>query len=177
MDLGFDVVDLDEPDHPSAGERVPDFTRPLVNNEYWADTALSDLDGPVCLVCHSMDGSFPATYVWSELRDRGFGDLGATVVGLSISTPYAHKRFIEDNDLEETGFRFFSDPANGVAREYGIALDLDGMAGVTEPRPATFVLDPDLTVRDAWVANEWPELPDYDDLEAAVVEAIEAADG
>jgi peroxiredoxin len=177
MDLGFEVVELDEPDHPTEGEQAPDFTRPLVGDEYWEDVALSELDGPVCLVFHSMDGAFPGTYIWSEMRDRGFDDLGATVVGLSISTPYAHKRLIEDNDLGGTDFRFFSDPANDVAETYGITNDLDGMAGVTEPRPAAFVLDDDLTVRYAWAAREWPDLPDYDDLEAAVVEAVEAADG
>jgi peroxiredoxin len=177
MDLGFDVVEMGESDHPTEGEQAPDFTRPLVGDEYWEDVALSELDGPVCLVFHSMDGAFPGTYIWSELRDRGFDDLGATVVGVSISTPYAHKRLIEDNDLGETAFRFFSDPANGVAETYGITNDLDGMTGIAEPRPATFVLDEDLTVRDAWVARQWPDLPDYDDLEAAVVEAVEAADG
>ena len=173
MDLGFEVVDLGATDHPVEGEQAPDFTRSLVGEEYWADAALSDLDTPVCLVFHSMDGAFPGTYIWSEMRDRGFDDLGATVVGLSISTPYAHKRLIEDNNLEETGFRFFSDPSNSVAERYGIAHDLDGMAGIAEPRPATFVLDEDLTVRHAWVAGEWPELPDYDDLKTAVVEAVE----
>ncbi len=174
MDLGFDVVELPAPDHPEEGDQAPDFTRPLVDDEYWENTALSALDAPVCLVCHPMDGSFPATYIWNELRDRGFDDLGATVVGLSISTPYAHKRFIEDHGLRETGFRFFSDPANGVAEAYGVTNALDGMNGVVEPRPAMFVLGEDLTVQYAWVAREHPELPDYDDLEAAVVEAVEA---
>lgn len=173
MDLGFDVVGLEPPDHPTEGAQAPEFTRPLVSSEYWVDTALSALAPPVCLVFHPMDGAFPATYMWSELRDRGFGGLDATVVGLSISTPYAHTRFIEDNDLEETGFRLFSDPAAGVAREYGIAHDLGGMAGVTEPRPAVFVLDDDLTVRYAWVAREHPEFPEYDALESALTAAIE----
>lgn len=168
MDLGFDVVEFPPSSHPAEGERAPDFTRPLVTDEYWEDTALSGLSPPICLVAHPMDGSFPATYIWSELRDRGFDAFDGTTVGLSISTPYARKRFIEAEGLAETGFRFFADPGAGVAREYGIAHDLDGMAGVTEHRPATFVLDGDLTVRHAWVAGEWPAFPDYDALEAAV---------
>jgi len=28
------------------------------------------------------------------------------------------------------------------------------------------VLDDDLTVEYAWVATEWPDFPDYDDVEA-----------
>jgi peroxiredoxin len=167
MDLEFDVVDMGEADHVAEGEQAPDFTRPLVNDEYWEDAALSELtdDGPVVLVFHPMDGAFPSTYIWNELRDRSFADYDATVVGLSVSTPYEHKRFIEERGVP---FRFFSDPANGVAETYGIVNDLDGMAGVTEPRPAAYVVDEDRTVEYAWVAREWPDFPEYDELEAAV---------
>jgi len=170
MDLEFDVVDLEDPEHPEEGETAPDFVRPLVNEEYWEDVALSDLtdDGPVALVFHPMDGAFPATYIWNELRDRGVDEYDATTVGLSISTPYEHKTLIEERDLGDTGIRFYSDPANGVAAEYGIVNNLDGMTGVSEPRPATFVVDEDRTVQYAWAASEWPDFPDYDAFEAAI---------
>ena len=162
----FDVVSLPEADHLAEGDTAPEFTRPLVNDEFWTDTALSELtdDGPVCLVFYPMDGAFPATYIWNELRDRAFDDL-LTVVGVSISTPYAHKRLIADRGMN---YDLFADPANGVAERYGIAHDLDGMAGVSEPRPATFLLDEDRTVQYAWVAEEWPDFPPYDDLEREI---------
>jgi peroxiredoxin len=166
----FDVVELGETDHVSEGDVAPDFTRPLVDDEYWEDVALSDLTdrGPVLLVFYPMDGAFPATYIWNELRDR---DLGAklTVVGVSISTPYEHKTLIEERGMD---YRLFSDPANDVARSYGIDHSLDGMTGVSEPRPAVFLLEGDRTVSYAWVATEWPEFPDYDDIEAAVDRAV-----
>ncbi|EMA44247.1 redoxin domain-containing protein [Halococcus saccharolyticus] len=165
-ELDFDVVELDETDHPAAGDEAPDFVRPLVDAEAWADTALSDVldDGPVVLVFHPMDGAFPATYVWNEIRDRGWTDEIA-VVGLSISTPYAHKRLIAERGIDA---RLFSDPQNGVAEQYGIVNDLDGMAGVAEPRPAVFVIDDERTIQYAWVASEWPDFPDYDDVETAI---------
>ena len=164
--VDFDVVSLPETDHVAVGDRAPDFTRPLVNDEFWADASLAELtdDGPVCLVFFPMDGSFPATYIWNELRDRALGDL-LTVVGVSISTPYAHKRLIEERDMD---FDLFSDPGNGVAEQYGVANDLDGMAGVSEARPATFLIDEDRTVQYAWVAAAWPDFPPYDDLEHEV---------
>ncbi|MFB6103173.1 MAG: redoxin domain-containing protein [Haloplanus sp.] len=164
--VDFEVVDLPDTDHVAEGDRAPDFTRPLVNDEFWEDASLTDLltHGPVCLVFHPMDGSFPATYIWNELRDRDLGD-HLTVVGITISTPYAHKRLIEERDMD---FSLFSDPANDVAREYGVAHDLDGMAGVSEPRPATFLIDADRTVQYAWVAEEWPDFPPYDDLEREI---------
>lgn len=168
----FEVVELPDADHPEEGDTAPDFTRPLVNDEYWADASLSELtdEGPVVLVFFPMDGAFPATYVWNEIRDRGWGSGeatadGPTVVGVSISSPYEHETFIDERGIE---YRLFSDPDAGVAAEYGIENDLDGMAGVTEHRPAVFLLDGDRTVEYAWVASEWPDFPDYDEIEEAI---------
>jgi peroxiredoxin len=164
--VDFDVVDLPETDHVDVGDTAPDFTRPLVNDEYWEDVSLSDLtaDGPVCLVFHPMDGAFPSTYVWNEIRDRGWGD-SLTVVGVSISTPYEHKSFVAERGMDS---RLFSDPSNAVGREYGIANPMDGMTGIEEPRPAVFLLDSDRQVAYAWVASEWPDFPDYDEVEDAI---------
>jgi peroxiredoxin len=170
MNLTFDVVDLGRADHPEIGEQAPDFTRPLVNDEYWEDTSLSELtaEAPVVLVFHPMDGDFPTTYIWQEIRDRGWDEYDAEVVGLSISSPYEHSRFLEEWGLE--AFRLFSDPGNDVGDRYGISHDLDGMAGIEEPRPAVFVVDESRTIRNGWVATEWPEFPPYDDIEAAIEE-------
>ncbi|MFW6000474.1 MAG: peroxiredoxin, partial [Halorubrum sp.] len=41
--VDFDVVSLPETPHVAAGETAPDFTRPLVNGEYWEDRALADV--------------------------------------------------------------------------------------------------------------------------------------
>ena len=165
-ELDFEVVELDETDHPAEGDEAPDFTRPLVDSEQWHDVALSELldEGPVVIVFHSMDGAFPATYAWNEVRDRGWTD-EVTVVGCSISTPYEHKRLIAERGIDA---RLFSDPQNGVAEQYGIVNDLDGMRGVAEPRPAVFVIGDDRTIEYAWVASEWPDFPEYDDVEAAI---------
>jgi peroxiredoxin len=114
-------------------------------------------------VFYTMDGDFPATYIWNELRDRAWDDeYDVTVVGLSISSPYEHKTFLDERGMD---YRLFSDPQNGVAEEYGIVNDLDGMAGISEPRPAVFLLNEDRTLEYAWVAQEWPEFPDYDEIE------------
>ncbi|WP_128476913.1 redoxin domain-containing protein [Halorussus pelagicus] len=180
--VDFEVVSLPDTDHVAEGDTAPDFTRPLVNDEFWADAALSELtdEGPVLLVFFTMDGAFPATYMWNEIGDRELGSEAQrasdasgetasegelTVVGLSISDPYAHKQLIEERGID---YRLFSDPQNGVAEEYGIVNDLDGMAGVSEPRPAVFLLDEDRTVEYAWVAEEWPDFPDYDEVEDAI---------
>lgn len=166
--MDFEVTDLPPSDHPEVGETAPDFERPLVNAEYWEDVALSELlaAGPVLLVFHPMDGAFPTTYVWNELEGRDLA--GVQTVGLSVSTPYEHVRTIEERGLDERDVRLFSDPANDVAEAYGVTNDLDGMAGVTEARPAVFLIEEDATVAYAWAANEWPDFPDYDAIEDAV---------
>jgi len=168
VDLDFDVVDLGPADNPSEGAKAPDFQRPLVTNEYWEDRSLdavvTESDGPTVLLFHPMVGSFPATYLWQEVTEREWAS-DATVVAVSIATPYAHKELIDHHDLG-TDYRLFSDPGNGVAEQYGIVHDLDGMAGVSEPRPAAFILDEDREIEFAWVAQQWPEFPPYDEIEA-----------
>lgn len=168
--MGYYVVEFDESDHPRVGDKAPDFVRPLVNDEYWEDVALSDLtaEGSVLLVFHSMDGAFPGTYIWNEIRDRAWGEeYDITLVGLSISTPPEHRQFIEQRRIN---YRLFSDPQNGVAETYDIVNDLDGMSGISEARPAVFLLNEERVVQYNWVAKEWPELPDYDNIEKVLEE-------
>jgi peroxiredoxin len=173
MELDFDIIDLPDTDHPTAGDEAPGFTRPLVTDEYWEDVSLSSLieDDPVLLVCYPMDGAFPATYIWNELRDRDFeATYEVGVVGLSVSSPYEHTTFIEERGIDAG---LFSDPQNGVAETYDVVNDLDGMANVSEPRPAVFLIDTDQTVRYAWVAQQWPDFPPYDAIEDALADSCE----
>lgn len=168
--VDFEVVTLPETNHVEAGDTAPDFTRPLVNAEFWEDTSLSDLtnEKPTLLVFYTMDGAFPGTYIWNEIRKRAWDDGDdLQIVGCSISTPYEHATLIEERGMD---YRLFSDPAATIADEYGIVNDLDGMTGIREHRPAVFLLDADRTVEYAWVASEWPELPDYDEIEVALGE-------
>lgn len=166
MAIDFEVTDLGAADHPTVGEPAPAFTRPLVTAEYWEDTALSALEPPVVLVFAPMLGSFPATYIYDELADRAWDDqYDVSVVGCTISTPYDIARFL---DAEDYPYPLFSDPANGVAERYGVVHDLDGMAGVSEPRPAVFVIDDDRSIRYAWAATEWPAFPPYDAIADAL---------
>ena len=167
MGYNFDVVELGETDHVAEGEVAPDFTRPLVNDEFWEDVSLSELtaDRPVLLVFFAMDGTGSAQYSWIEMRERGWGGDGLTVVGVSISSPYEHRAFIDDHGLP---YRLFSDPANGVAERYSVVHDYDGMEGIAGARPAFYLLDRESTVRYCWVADRWPASPDFDEIERAI---------
>lgn len=162
------LPEFTETDHVERGDTAPAFTRPLVNDEYWSDASLSELtaaDDAVVLVFYPMNGGGKSIYTWTEIQDRAWHEY-ATVVGVNIGTPFDHKRFLRDRGM--TNYALFSDPTNQVAEMYGVVHELDGMIGVTEPRPAMFVIDNDRTVEYAWVASEWPENPPYDDVETAV---------
>ncbi|SMO44809.1 redoxin domain-containing protein [Halorubrum cibi] len=166
----FDVVELPETDHVTAGGTAPEFTRPLVDEEFWEDRSLSEIvDGPTLLVFHPMDGAFQTTYVYNEIDDRGWSDR-LPVYGVSISSPYEHKDLLAERG---EGVKVFSDPSAEVIESYGVAHDIDGMAGVTEARPAVFLLDDDRVVRYAWVGSEHPSFPDYDAVESAIDDLLE----
>ena len=161
----FEVVSLGPADHLEPGEDAPDFTRPLVTDEFWEDHSLSEVaadEGTTIVVFTPMIGSFVAKYIYDELADRGWFERADRIVGVTASTPYGISQFLDENELP---FSIFADPGNEIADSFGIVHDLDGMAGLSEPRTAVFALESDLTVADGWVATEWPEFPDYDDLE------------
>ena len=162
----FPVTDLPSANPPTSGERAPDFVRPLVNEEYWEDTALSAVTetGPTMLCFLPMDGAFPTTYLWNAIDDHGFGTQ-LDLVGISISSPYEHKSLLAERSIEA---RLFSDPTATVASKYDLENELDGMTGVVEHRPAVFVLEPDRTIEYAWVATEWPAFPDYEEVADAI---------
>lgn len=167
----FDIVQLPPADPPAIGDEAPDLVRPLVKPECWEDVALSELTatGPVLLVFHPMDGAFPTTYLWKEITDRNWGEQ-LQVVGVSVSDPYAHKALIRDRRLADGDYALYTDPQNGLADAFGVTHDLDGMNGITEARPAAFILDRDHIVRYIWTASEWPDFPDYDAIETAIEE-------
>lgn len=161
----FDIVEFPSSDYPREGDTAPDFTRPLVRREYWQDVAVSDLtdEGPVALVFYPLNRGGKSMYTWNEIRDREWHKTEVTVVGVGIAQPFDQAKFIEERDME---YGIFSDPANGVAEAYDIVHNLDGMTGISEPRPAVFILDESRVVSYAWVATEWPDQPPYDEVEA-----------
>jgi glutaredoxin-dependent peroxiredoxin len=163
----FEVVTFSPSGCPRRGETAPEFTRPLVTAEGWEDRSLSDLvaeTGRVLLFFTPLGWGGKSLYWWGEVGRRGWGD-DLAVVGVSIGQPFDHQRFVESR---ERPYPLFSDPANGVAEAYDVVHDLDGMTGVSEPRPALFLVGEDRTVEYAWVACEWPEVPPFDEIEAAI---------
>lgn len=163
----FNVVKLPETEHAAEGDTAPDFTRPLVNRDFWEDVSLASLveDGPLLLVMFPMDGTGKAKGNWINIRNRGWGEDDLTVVGVSISTPYEHKHLLDRHNLS---YELFSDPSAGVADQYGVTHDYHGMTGIVGHRPSFFLIDASQMIQYAWVSSQWPEDIPFDGVEEAM---------
>jgi peroxiredoxin len=141
----------------------PEYRRLAVLAERTPGEPVLTADGTVLLVFYPMNGGGKSIYIWNEIQAREWHEY-ATVVGINIASPFDHKQFLRDRGLKH--YSLFADPTNTVAEKYGVVHNLDGMAGVTEPRPAMFHIGADRTVMDEWIATEWPQNPPYDEIEA-----------
>jgi len=136
MELDFDVVDLGPADHPEEeGDQAPDFTRPLVTDEYGRTSP-----SPTSSSARTAPRSWSSTRWTAPSRDvRLEGDHEARVARgrhrgrpIHLHAPTPIRTLIEERGLGED-YVLYSDPAATVAEEYDIAHELDGMAGVVEP--------------------------------------------
>jgi peroxiredoxin len=148
------------------GQTAPDFnlldtTRESVN--------LANLRGKKVVLAF-----FPAAFTGvceTELctfRDSisRFNDVGATVLGISVDSPFANSAFATKNQLN---FQVLSDFGRSAVNAYGIPVDnFAGMTGYTAANRAVFVIDEGGSVVYEWVAPSLGDEPDYSAVEAAV---------
>ncbi|WP_253737947.1 redoxin domain-containing protein [Halohasta salina] len=157
----------------SPGDQAPDFTAPLVSDGDTVATTLSDHlgSGPVVLAFFPAAFSSTCTTELCTFRDdlAQFNDLGATVFGISTDTSYALERFRQEEGLT---FDLISDNDGSIIDAYDIVDDESfagkGMTGVATR--SVFVVDDAGTIRDAWIADNPGQEPDYE----AVVSAVES---
>lgn len=94
--------------------------------------------------------------------------LNASVFGVSVDAPFANKAFAERNGLN---FSLLSDYQREATRAYGVAHDdFAGMPGYTAAKRSVFVIDPNGTLRYAWIAPNPGVEPNYDEVKAAVAQ-------
>jgi peroxiredoxin len=143
------------------GSEAPDFTLRDYQGE---EVTLSDhRGGNVVLVFFPFAFSGICTKELSDVTSVGDQLGGATVLGISIDSPFALKAFRATNDLSA---RLLSDfePKGEVARRYGVYVD-----GVGAATRATFVIDKEGKIAHATV-NDLATARDANE----VVEALAA---
>ncbi len=153
---------------PQEGDDAPDFETLLCTGETFRSTCLSDVaDEGGVLVFSAFAFSAIAENWWKQYERAGWEEFGVPVVGVSRDGPYAQNAFLRHLD---SPFRLFADTDGVAADAYGLRRERDGMANVTTPQRATFVVDGDMRVTYRWVADDWISPAPRDEVEAAVAD-------
>lgn len=148
------------------GAKAPNLSLPNHKRE---SVALADLRGKTVVLAF-----FPAAFTgvcekeMCSFRDSlaSLNDLNATVLGVSVDAPFSNAAFAERNNLN---FPLLSDYNREAVKAFDVAHDdFAGMPGYTAAKRSVFVIDPEGTIRYAWVGPNPGVEPDYDEVKQAV---------
>ncbi|MFM2207114.1 MAG: hypothetical protein RL213_1089 [Bacteroidota bacterium] len=96
---------------------------------------------------------------------KTYQDLGTQVVGVSVDSHFALKRFKEDNKIE---YPLLSDFNKQAIKDYDIVQEAFAGVYTNVSRRATFVIDKDGIVRYTQVLPSPGDFPDMDAIKGAV---------
>ncbi|SEO08282.1 Peroxiredoxin [Halorientalis persicus] len=156
---------------PTDGDELPDFEALCCDGETFRSTHLSGAVGDrgAVLVSTGFVYSAIAQNWWKRFQKYGWDDFeDVPVLGISRDGPYAQNDFLRW--LGRPPFRMFADVNGEVSETLDLLTDRDHMANVATPWRSVFVVDPDLEVQFAYVADEWIGPLPHEDVEAAVAE-------
>ena len=153
----------------SEGETAPTFTAPLANgdvDEFDLEAAV-DADAPVVLAFFPGAFTSVCSHEMTEFQNRlsAFDDVGASVYGVSIDTPFAQNEFRDKLGLS---FGLISDVNREIIDAYDLAMDFESLGVYDVAKRAVYVVDGDGSVTYRWVSDDPGVEPDYDEVEAAV---------
>jgi peroxiredoxin len=155
------------------GDEAPRFTAPLANGDVEEFNFLEDAgDAPTVLAF--FPGAFTSVCTeelctfQSELA--AFEDVGATVYGVSVDSPFALDEF---RDQEGLGFGLVSDSNKEIIDAYDVEMDFAGLGYYGVAKRAVFVVDADGVVTYKWVSDDPGVEPDYEAVQSAATEAAE----
>lgn len=149
-----------------AGQPAPEdvrvFTRPGVAK------TLRELrgDGPAVLLFFPLAFSGVCTKEICSIADdfAPWADLGASVIALSVDSPYTSVKFAEST---KATFPIVSDFNGEAMRAFDVERDdLEGMKGVSER--AVFVIDRAGVIRYTWIGAHPGVFPPMEEIRAAV---------
>lgn len=155
------------------GDDAPDFTAPLADGGIEEFTLSENLDdAPVVLAF--FPGAFTSVCTEElctfESELDAFEDVGATVLGVSVDTPFALDEF---RDQEDLSFGLVSDTNKELIDDYDVEMDFADLGYYGVAKRAVFVVDADGDVTYSWVSDDPGVEPDYAEVEAAAAEAAD----
>ena len=146
----------------NVNDAAPEFTLKNTNKE---DVSLSDYSDKTVVLAF-----YPGAYTgvcdteMCTLQDNlnSFTDLNATVIGISVDSPWANGAFSKQYNLD---FELLSDIDRKVIKEYDVLFTgLGGIEGYTSANRAVFIVK-DGMVKYNWEAEPNPGVePDYDEI-------------
>lgn len=153
------------------GTDAPDAT--LTIRDSRTTVSLHDYQGrgPLVLLFYPMAFSSTCTEEMCTLAEdySGYEELGATVLGISVDSPYVNARFAEECGAP---FPFLSDFNRTASRAYDVLRPALGeLEGVSER--AAFVIDDSGVITYSWVGEHPGVFPPL----AGIKEAVAAAKG
>jgi len=144
------------------GVRAPDFALPDADGNV---VRLSELRGtPVALVFYPLDWS-PGCSVQLELYQQEFDEFssrGIRLLGVSVDSIYSHGAWAAVRGIKYPLLSDFQ-PRGEAARAYAVWRDADGHS-----ERAVYLIDADGVIRWSHVSPRLKELPDFDELVAAL---------
>ncbi|SVD32191.1 uncharacterized protein METZ01_LOCUS385045 [marine metagenome] len=150
------------------GTKAPDFTLKTKTVDGLSDVTLSDRigDGKTVLIFFPLAFTTPCTNEMCSIQDsiQEYSDLDATIIGVSVDSPFTQEEFARKNNL---GFTLVSDFNKEVSAAYDVLYEnLLGLRGVA--KRSVFVIDSEGVIQYS-MSNEDPMvLPDFDALKAAL---------
>ena len=139
------------------GQEASDFTLPNDSWENQVSLEEARSEGPVVLFFYPGDWSSVCTDQMGQLQEQigRFGEKGATVLGISVDSPWSHKAWAEERGIE---FPLLSDFGREVVEEYGVKHE----AGF--PERAYFVIAQEGVVRAKKVEDSPGDQPEVEEV-------------
>lgn len=151
------------------GTAAPDVT--LTHRDSRTEVALHDYlgGGPLVLLFYPMAFSSTCTEEMCTVADdyTAYEALGASVLGISVDSPYVNTRFARECNAS---FPFLSDFNRTASRAFDVLRPkLGELEGVSER--AAFVIDRDGVIRYSWVGEHPGVFPPLEEIKQAVADA------
>lgn len=154
----------------SVGSKAPDFSLKSKNAEGLQDVKLSDFAGRKNVVLLFFPAAFTGVCT-AEMCDitaglKGYQDLNAEVIGISVDMPFAQEAWAQKERITIT---LASDLNKLVTKAYDVVIeDLAGIGSAS--RRAAFVIDKQGVIQYAEATPTPKDLPNFDSVRAKLAE-------
>ncbi len=144
------------------GDKAPDFTLKNTSKE---EVTLSDYQGKTVIMAFypgAFTGVCDKEMCTFQENIAKLNDCNATVLGISVDSPWANAEFARRYNLE---FELLSDLDRDVVESYDAKfVGLGGLDGYVSANRAVIIVDREGVVQYRWVAENPGVEPDYDEV-------------